>query len=360
MNRHWRPRLGLDRFSGLYLWALIIIVFSIWIPSLFPTSLTVHLIASTQAIAGIIAIAVLIPMVTGQFDLSVGATANLAGLVAIVVQTSDGVGVLPASLLAIVVGATVGFLNGFIVVKLRVSSFIATLGMGSVLAAFQVIVTSNNVPPPVVTPLWNNLTQTTVLGFQLVVVYLIVIAAVAWWLLERTPAGRYMHATGGNVEAARLSGIRVNRWAWISLTISGSISGLAGLLYVSLTGPSLSFGPTLLLPAFAAVFLGLTQLRPGRYNVWGTLLAIFVLATGVQGLQLVSGVQWLADMFNGVALIAAVALAARRGTLRLRVRKASPEPEPSDPVAEPAVPVPQLDAWDSGDLAEGTTPGDGR
>lgn len=300
-----------------------------------------HLIASTQAIAGIIAIAVLIPMVTGQFDLSVGATANLAGLVAIVVQVQHGVGVLPAALLAVVVGAVVGFVNGFIVVKLKVSSFIATLGMSSILGAFEVIVTNNTVPPPIVKPLWGNLTQTTVFGFQSVILYLIVLAVVAWWFLERTPAGRYMHATGGNVEAARLSGIRVNRWAWISLTISGAISGLAGLLYVSLTGPSLSFGPTLLLPAFAAVFLGSTQLQPGRYNVWGTLVAIFVLATGVQGLQLVSGVQWMADMFNGVALIAAVALAARRGTLRVRVRRTPAEPESTDSIGEPAIPVPQ-------------------
>jgi ribose transport system permease protein len=81
----------------------------------------------------------------------------------------------------------------------------------------------------------------------------------------------------------------------------------------------LTFGPTLLLPAFAAAFLGSTQLQPGRFNVWGSMLAIFVLATGVEGFQLVSGAQWVGDMFNGVALILAVALAASRQNTGFRL-----------------------------------------
>ena len=118
--------------------------------------------------------------------------------------------------------------------------------------------------------------------------------------------------------------------------ISATIAGAAGIMFASLNGPSLNFGGTLLLPAFAAAFLGSTQLIPGRFNVWGTLLAIFVLATGVQGLQLVSGASWLNDMFNGVALIIAVALSIQRapsarwqqlqGALRTRLRRAETAP----------------------------------
>ena len=89
-------------------------------------------------------------------------------------------------------------------------------------------------------------------------------------------------------------------------------------MFSSLNGPSLDFGSTLLLPAFAAAFLGSTQLIPGRFNVWGTLLAIYVLATGVQGLQFVSGASWLSDMFNGVALIIAVALSIKRRPVGFR------------------------------------------
>ena len=85
--------------------------------------------------------------------------------------------------------------------------------------------------------------------------------------------------------------------------------GIAGVLYASQNGPSLTFGAALLLPAYAAAFLGSTQLKPGRFNVWGTIIAVYVLAVGVKGLSLVTSVQWSNQMFNGVALLAAVAFA---------------------------------------------------
>jgi ribose transport system permease protein len=193
--------------------------------------------------------------------------------------------------------------------------------MGSILSAFVVIVTNSNQPPPVTSTAWNDLSQISVGGYQIVVVYLLVLGLLTWWLLDYTPLGRYFYAIGGNAESARLAGVRVGRWTWTSLIISGAIAGFAGILYTSLSGPSLTFGSTLLLPAFAAAFLGSTQLQPGKFNIWGTLIAIYVLATGVEGLQLVSGQQWLGDMFNGVALIVAVGLAvARGGSVRAATR----------------------------------------
>ena len=117
----------------------------------------------------------------------------------------------------------------------------------------------------------------------MVVLYLLVLALMLWWLMAHTPAGRYLYAIGGNAEAARLSGVRVNRCSTLALVLSSGIAGLGGVLFTSQSGPSLDFGPALLLPAFAAAFLGSTQLQPGKFNVWGTLLAIYVLATGVHG-----------------------------------------------------------------------------
>ena len=200
------------------------------------------------------------------------------------------------------------------------NSFIATLGMGSILAAVEVIISSNSQPIPPTSTAWNNFTQTTVGGFQIVVLYLLILAFILWWLTAHTPVGRYLYAIGGNAEAARLSGVRIKRYTTFALVISATIAGFAGIMFSSLNGPSLDFGSTLLLPAFAAAFLGSTQLIPGRFNVWGTLLAIYVLATGVQGLQLVSGASWLSDMFNGVALIIAVALSIKRSPSALGQR----------------------------------------
>lgn len=305
-------RLGFDRYSGLYLWALFILVFGIWTPNYFLTTLTLHSVASEQAVAGILAIAVIVPLVCGHYDLSVGSNANLCGIVAILIQLQWHWAAGPAILFSVLVGLAVGLVNGLVVVRMRVNSFIATLGMASILSATQVIVTSQLQPPPVTGNGWNNLTQLNVAGFQIIVVYLLAVALVAWWFLAHTAAGRYLYASGANPEAARLSGVRVDRWSLISLVLSGGVAGFGGVLYTSLTGPSLDFGAGLLLPAFAAAFLGSTQLQPGRFNVWGTVIAIYVLATGVKGMQLVSGQQWLSEMFNGVALILAVAMAVGR------------------------------------------------
>jgi ribose transport system permease protein len=256
-----------------------------------------------------LAVAVLIPLVAGAYDLSIGATINFSTIVVVVLQTSKHWNMWPAMLAAVGCGALIGAVNGFLIVRLKISSFIATLGMATIITAFQEIVSGQSQPLPPTSPAWNHLTQVKVAGFQIVVLYMLVIAAVAWWALEHTPPGRYLYAIGGNSEAARLSGVNVDKWIWLSLLASGVLSGVAGVFYASLTGPSLTFGSALLLPAFAAAFLGSTQLKPGRFNVWGSILAIFVLATGVKGLELVTGKQWLNDMFNGVALIAAVAFA---------------------------------------------------
>ena len=317
-----RLNLGLDRFSGLYLWALFIIVFGIWTPSEFLTMSTARSIASTEAVTGMVALAVLIPLASGLYDLSVGATANVTGILVVVMMNNHHWAMAPAIALALVVGLAVGAVNAFVVVRLRVNSFIATLGMSTILAAVLVIVSGDASPVPPASTAWNQLTQTTVLGFQIIVLYLLVLAVILWWFMAHTPAGRYLYAIGGNAEAARLSGVRVNRWSVVALVLSAGIAGLAGVFFTSQGGPSLDFGPELLLPAFAAAFLGSTQFQPGKFNVWGTLLAIYVLATGVQGLELVSGAAWLSDMFNGVALILAVAMSVSRSTPASRRRLA--------------------------------------
>ena len=318
-----RLNFGFDRFSGIYLFALFIVVFGIWEPNTFLSLPILHSVASTQAVQGMIALALLFPLTAGQYDLSVGATANFCGIIAMLVQLDWHWSTPEAVLFGIFAGIIIGLVNGGIVVLLRVNSFIATLAMGSILAALQIIFTAGNQPNPILSSGWNLLTQTFVGGFQIIVFYLLALAIIVWWVLDHTPVGRYLYATGGNSEAARLSGLRTERWTWLSLIISGGISGLAGILFTSLSGPSLAFGSTLLLPAFAAAFLGSTQIHPGRFNVWGTLIAIYVLATGVEGFQLASGQQWLPEMFNGVALIAAVSFAVNRSRASERVKRNS-------------------------------------
>jgi ribose transport system permease protein len=349
---------GLDRFSGLYLWVLFIVVFGIWTPSEFLTMSTARSIASTEAVTGMVALAVLIPLAGGLYDLSVGATANVTGILAVVMMNNHHWTVVPAIIFALVVGLAIGAVNAFVVVWLRVNSFIATLGMSTILAAVLVIESGDASPTPPLSTAWNQLTQTTIGGFQIIVLYLLVLALLLWWFMAHTPAGRYLYAIGGNSEAARLSGVRVNLWSTVALIASSGIAGLAGVLFTSQGGPSLDFGPALLLPAFAAAFLGSTQFLPGKFNIWGTLLAIYVLATGVQGLELVSGAAWLSDMFNGVALILAVAMSVSRGGpggRRRRTRRAGNQA--SDPSHQHPPPAPAKAADQDGQVLTGETAG---
>jgi len=137
-TRHRTVQLGLDRFSGLYIWALFILVFSLWVPGLFFTAATAHTIASEQAIDGFLAIAVLLALVTGTYDLSVGAVANLSTIVVTWLQVTEHFNVWLAIVVAVAASCVIGVVNGFVVVRLRVNSFIATLGMGTILAAVQI------------------------------------------------------------------------------------------------------------------------------------------------------------------------------------------------------------------------------
>jgi ribose transport system permease protein len=150
------------------------------------------------------------------------------------------------------------------------------------------------------------------IGIPLPFYAMVVLAIVVYIVIEYLPIGRYLYASGGNPVAARLAGVRVDRIVFGSLVVSSLVAGLAGVVLAARLGTaSPDIGPSYLLPAFSAVFLGSTQIKPGRVNVVGTLIAIYLLATGVKGLQLAGAPVYVDDLFNGAALIIAVALAAR-------------------------------------------------
>ena len=221
---------------------------------------------------------------------------------------------LPGLQTAIAACAAVGFVTGAIVVLFRVDSFIATLGMSQVLGAGSLYISENKQIVGALSSTFLQFGRTELLGIPVVVYYLAAIALVLWYVLECTPLGRHLFATGANPEAARLSGVRTDRLVWGSLVASAVVAGFGGVVYGAKIGSfSNTFGPPLLFPAFAAVFFGATQIK-SRPNVWGTILAVYTLAFGVKGLQLAfsQGVYWITPLFNGLALVLAVALASRR------------------------------------------------
>jgi ribose transport system permease protein len=320
---HPRQRAGtlfsasLRRFSALWLMVIFIVIFSVKAPAIFPTQTTVKAVLTGQVTVGMLAIAALIPVTAGVFDLSIGSMLAF-GMVITTTLSQNHWNPLLASLVAIAVCAIVGAINGFIVVRFNVNSFIATLGMSEVLAAATLYISHNQQIAGAFPGWFQGVTQHQLFGINLQVYYLFIAAIIVWYVLEHTPVGRGMFATGGNTEAARLAGVSTHRIVWGTLTTSGAVAGLAGAMLASqlalYTGQE---GPNYLFPAFAAVFFGATQIK-SRPNVWGTLLAMYALAVGVEGLTLTSfsSQYWITPAFNGVALLIAVALASRNYTAR--------------------------------------------
>jgi ribose transport system permease protein len=305
-----RINLGMDRFSGLYVWAALIILFSFWVPDTFPTTDNAKIIAGDQAITAMLALGIIIPLAAGVFDLSFGGVLGVS--VAIVgYMQSNGWNVWLSVVAAIAAGALIGAANGFIVVQLRVNSFIATLGMSSLLVAAEYWITDGKQITDF-NSTFLDLGTKPILGIPLPFYVMIVLAIIIYIVIEYLPIGRYLYASGGNAQAARLAGVRVNRVVFGSLVASSFTAGITGVVLAARIGTaSPEIGPSYLLPAFSAVFLGSTQIKPGRVNVIGTLVAVYLLATGVKGLQLAGAPSYINDLFNGAALIIAVALAAR-------------------------------------------------
>jgi ribose transport system permease protein len=300
-------RAQLGRFSGVLIFVAVFATFAIWTPDTFLTETTWKSVLSTQAITAILAIGLLFPLAAGVFDLS---AAQLLGFSALVCgalmfhepHMSPGLAIVAT----LGVGLLVGVFNGFLVAGVGVDSFIATLGTSSLLIAFAQLIGGGDYLGPFSSG-FTNLTDGEVVGVPIVVLYLLVFAVIAWYALEHTPLGRRVYATGANSDASRLAGIRTKRFVFWTLIFSSVVASLAGVLLASnLNSVNETLGPQYLLPAFAAAFLGSTQLKPGRFNVWGTILAIYLLGMGVQGIQLVGGELWVTSLFNGLALIVAV------------------------------------------------------
>jgi ribose transport system permease protein len=308
--------LGPKRIGAVYVWVVIAIVLVLLKPDTILTSSTLTQILNNSAITGLAALALLVPLAARTFDLSIGFVMSLAG-VTTAHFCATGMGVLPAILLGIAAALAVGLINATVVVLMRVDSFIGTLATGSIVAAFITMVTKEqDITDVKLTGGFSKIGQTDIGGVTLPVLYALIVAVLLWVFLEKTTTGRRIYSVGFNPEAAKLAGIRSDRLRFASLICSAGIAGVAGIALASTIGAgSPSAGQSYLLPAFAAAFLGATQLRPGRFNSMGTVIAVLVLTTGTTGLALVLAPAWAADLFTGVVLIAALTItgAERRG-----------------------------------------------
>jgi ribose transport system permease protein len=313
--------LAFDRIGAVYVWLGIIVLFSLWVPETFPNLDTAKQILNANAITALAAMSITIPLAARVFDLSFAGVMTLTGVAVAHLIAKDGIPVVPAIAIALAIGIGIGVINAVVVVIMRIDSFIATLATGSLIAALVTMVT-NEVPitDAKLGDAFAKIGQTNIDGVTLGVVYCVVVAVGIWYLLEHTATGRRLYATGFNPDAARLAGVRIDRLRFASLVASGGLAGATGIILASTLGSgSPTAGTPYLLPAFAAAFLGATQLKHGRFNAGGTIIAVLLLGTGVTGLALANAPQWAGDMFVGVVLIAALALTGlQRRTTRTR------------------------------------------
>ena len=302
--------------SALYVFVVIFVIFSLWVPDTFLAETTWRTLLDSQSITALVAIGLVVPLAAGAFNLAVGAEVGFGAILVAWLLSSVGLPIAPAIALTLVAGALIGVVSGLLIVRANIDSFIATLGMSSILIA-GIAWVSGGEQILGLSQAFQSIATTQVFGITLPVYIMLAVALVVWYGLERTPAGRRVYATGGNIEAARLAGVRTGAVIVVSLAVCGVIAAAAGTLVTSriATGDP-TVGPAFLLPAFSAAFLGSTQFRGGRFNIWGTVVAVYVLATGVKGLQLAGAPVWIPDLFNGAALLIAVGLAKYHRTAR--------------------------------------------
>ncbi|MGW1780831.1 ABC transporter permease [Streptomyces sp. NPDC002143] len=330
----------ISAYGLLALTAVLFLVFSLALPRTFPTLDTVDSILYTQSIPAVLALAAMVPIVTGSFDLSLGYALGLAHVMVMQLIVHAGWPWPLACLAVIVGGAVMGVVNGVIVVFGRIDSFIATLGTGSMLYAVTGWVTDGGriVPGPQGLPTaFTDLYDSTFLGLPVPAFYVLALAVVLWLMLERLPLGRYLYVIGSNPRAADLVGIPTRRYTVYAFTLSGLIVGCAGVLLAAeqrIGNPSV--GLDYLLPAFVGALLGATAIKPGRPNSFGTVVAVAVLAVGLTGIGQLGADFWTVPLFYGGTLLAAVGLAGY--TARHRLRRGpepAPAPEPADTKGPP-------------------------
>lgn len=303
----------IDRFSGLYVMAFLIVIFSLIRPETFATVNNLKIVAADAAITALVTIGLTVALATDAFDISVGATMSWAIVLVAWLQSAHGMNPGLAIALTLLSGVVIGLINSFIVVRLHVTPIIATMGTSAVVTALAFWRADGRSIVTGIPDSFKDIARGEMLGVPKTVIYLALVAALLWYLMEHTPRGRFMYATGGNEAAAKLAGIRIGRMQTTAFVLSATVASAAGILLTAKVGSAgLNTGAPYLLPAFAGAFLGSTQIKRGRFNILGALLAVYLLATGVKGLQLIwPAAVWVKDLFTGLTLIIAVSIAAR-------------------------------------------------
>ena len=297
----------LQRYALLVALVVLIAVFSVLRPESFFTPANLTSTLGIQASLALLALGVTVVLLVGEFDLSAAAVMGMSASLVAYLTTARGLSVTAAVVVVLLAALVTGAVTAFFVVRVGIHSFIVTLGMGTVVTGVAIglagTTTIGGVPSAI-----TDAFRSRILGIEAAFFVMLAVALVMWVLLQKMPLGRNIFFTGEAPTAAALAGIRVGALRVGSLVASSLLAACAGVMLVGQIGAA---SPTIsapyLLPAYAAAFLGATAFTPGRFNVWGTLFAVYLLAVGTTGFQLLGFSSWVTDVFNGAVLVLAVA-----------------------------------------------------
>jgi ribose transport system permease protein len=311
----------LGRYVLVAVLVLLVVLFAAMRPSTFGTWNNAASILNTQVTTAFLALGATLPFIAGEFDLSIAANAGLSEVlvVGLVLQNHWPMGT--AVLVAVLSALVIGVVNGIAIAILKISSFIVTLAVSTITVGIMLGYSAGqtiygNAPKSL-----TGMAQTQVGSLQLPVIYLAAATIVLGVILEKTTVGRRLYATGSNQRAATLSGIATKKYVVVTFVAAALFASAGGILEGSRLGSATpDTSNALLIPAFAAAFLGATGFSPGRFNVLGTITAVYIVGVAVNGLQQLDAALWLQPVFNGCVLFAAVGLSA--WTRRMRSRAA--------------------------------------
>ncbi|HEX7082874.1 MAG TPA: ABC transporter permease [Gaiellaceae bacterium] len=314
-----RLLLIVSRYATLIALLAMAVVFSIHSPRSFFTYDNFINILNQSSLTALIAGGLTVTLIVGEFDLSIGYAASLAGVLVAGLMSHQGLSIPLAVIATVAVGAGIGTVNGALVAKARINSVVATLGIGTVLVGVSYTYTNGQ---PIAAGMPDSFLNFAVTKFAHVPKPVLVSAAVLaflWVILNLTDLGQRLQAVGGNAEAARLAGIAVDRTKIFAFVMSGACAALTGVMLSSLIGSgTIAAADSYLLSAFAAVFLGSTTLRDGEFHIVGTVVGVIFINTGINGLSIFGVPTSYQNIFTGGILVLAVGLStvARRYTTR--------------------------------------------
>jgi ribose transport system permease protein len=264
-------------------------------------------IGSNVAFMGLMAATGTPLIIAGGLDLSVAAVAGLSGVM-ISLLHAGGLGIWPAVVVAMLLAGVIGLGNGLLVTRLKLNPLIVTLGMMSVVSGVSLVLTGG-LTRPMMVPGFNWVGSGRAFGVPVPLILMLVTFALLWVVLTRTKFGRFVYASGGNPEAARLIGVPVDRVVMILYVISALSGALSGTVLAAMLGAAAPNAASQhLLTVIAAIILGGTSLYGGRGSVWGTLLAVLILGTLANGLTLLDVSSFWQDVTRGIVLVLAVSL----------------------------------------------------